>query len=177
VVGGEVVLDAEVTGVFLRRSAVYPDELTGTHPDDRNYLAAEAHAFYIYVLATTNALVVNPVSDGTLGVDALRPERWMRVAAELGVPVAPLRLTSTTPAPRPPRQPESLIEVVAGEALPAGRLGDATVAVAGALGLRWAVASFDSDNRLCALTATRPPSPEAADRLGILLARRAGRVQ
>ena len=76
--------DTEVTGVFVRRSTVYPDELTGTHPDDRAYLAAEAHAFLVYVLATTRAVVVNPVSDGTLGVDALRPEQWMRVAAALG---------------------------------------------------------------------------------------------
>lgn len=177
VVGGGGVLDTEVTGVFLRRSAVYPDELTGTHPDDRAYLAAEAHAFLIYVLATTNALAVNPVSEGTLGVDALRPERWMRAAAELDVPVAPLRLTSTTPVPNPLTLPESLIEVVGGEALPTGRLGDAAVAVTGALGLRWSVASFDRDDRLCALTATPPPSPQAADRLGILLARRAGRVE
>ena len=101
----------------------------------------------------------------------------MRVAAELGVPVAPLRLTSKTPVPRRMTLPESLIEVVAGEALPVGRLGAATVAVAGALGLRWAVASFDSDDRLCGLSVTPPPSPQAAARLGILLAERLGRLE
>src|SRR5262245_30078339 len=116
VIGGDIVLDAEVTGVFLRRSAVYPDELTETHPDDRAYLAAEAHAFLVLVLATTSALVVNPVSEGTLGVDALRPERWMRIAADLGVPVAPLRLSSRSSVPGLSTHPESLIEVVAGEA-------------------------------------------------------------
>jgi hypothetical protein len=177
VVAGEIVLDAEVTGVFLRRSAVYPDELTETHFDDRAYLAAEALAFLVYVLGTTSALVVNPVSEGTLGVDALRPERWMRVAADLGVAVAPLRLSSTSSVPGPPTQSESLIEVVAGEALPSGRLDDTAVVVADALGLRWAIASFDSDDRLCALTVTPAPSPQATDRLGTLLARRASRVE
>jgi hypothetical protein len=180
VVGGEVVPDAEVTGVFLRRAAVHADELAGTHPDDRAYLAAEALAFLVFVLATTGAVVVNPVSEGTLGVDALRPERWMHVAAELGVAVAPLRLSTKAPSagsrPGPGARPESLVEVVAGEASPAGTFADAAAAVADSLGLRWAVAGFDGAGRLSTLTTTPAPSPEAAARLGVLLAGPAGRA-
>lgn len=122
--------------------------------------------------------MVNPVSHGTVGADALRPERWMRVAAELGVPVAPLRLTSVALSQRAgaATQPESLVEVVAGEASPAGSLADAAVAVTGALALRWAVAGFDRAGRLCTLTTTPAPSPEAAGRLGVVLAGPPGRA-
>ena len=60
-------------GVFVRRSAVYPEEFPSTHPDDRGYLAAEAHAFLVFVLADdARAAVANPVADGALGDDALR---------------------------------------------------------------------------------------------------------
>ncbi len=101
----------------------------------------------------------------------------MRVAAELGVAVAPLRLCSTTSVPGPPTQPESTIEVVGGEALSSGRSADAAAAIADALGLRWAVVSFDSDGRLCGLSVTPAPSSQAAERLGTLLARRPGRIE
>jgi len=179
VVAGSVVPDADVTGVFVRRSAVYPDELGGTHRDDRAYLASEALALLVVVLATTGAVVVNPVDAGTLGTDALRPERWMRVAAELGVDVAPLRLTNGQVSPRPETgpQPECIVEVVAGEACgDTSRQAVAAVSVAGALGLRWAVAGFDGGGRLCALSTTPAPSPRAADRLGALLGARSGRA-
>ena len=35
VVDGDRVADEEVSGVFVRRSTVYPDELGHVHPDDR----------------------------------------------------------------------------------------------------------------------------------------------
>ena len=174
VVNGDVVLDAEVTGVYVRRSAVYPDELTSTHSDDRAYLASEATAFLVYVLATTGAVVVNPVGDGTLVAPALRPELWMRVAAGLGVPVSPLRLSSDVSPPPggSESEPTSLVEVVAGEALTTGYLASASVAVVGALGLQWAAVRFDRSGHLCGLTSSSAPSTEAADRLGVLLSDR-----
>src|SRR4029450_746262 len=64
VVDGRVVDDHEVTGVFVRRTHVYPEELVSTHPDDRAYLAAESTAFLIFVLSRTAARVVNPVAAG-----------------------------------------------------------------------------------------------------------------
>jgi hypothetical protein len=172
VIDGTALPDSEVTGVFIRRSAVYPDELTGTHPDDRAYLAAEVHAFLVFVLATTGARVVNPARDGTLGTDAMRPERWIGVASRLGVPVARLRLTSATPPP--PADATTIVEVVGGDSMaaPLGPLGEAAVAVTGALGLTWAVAAFDGSGRLSGLSTIRAPSAGAARRLGRLLGAR-----
>src|SRR5262249_24301775 len=101
VVSGSVVTDEEVTGVLLRRTYVYPEELVTTHRQDREYLAAEGTAFLILVLSRTGATVVNGVGDGALGDDAIRPERWMRAAAELGIAMAPLRLKSPASTRRP----------------------------------------------------------------------------
>ena len=64
VVDTKRVCDDDVTGVFVRRPTVYPEELTSTHPEDRPFLASEIHSFLTFVLATTSARVVNPVSDG-----------------------------------------------------------------------------------------------------------------
>jgi hypothetical protein len=173
VIDGATLPDREVTGVFLRRSGVYADEFPHTHHDDRDYLAAEAHAFLVFVLATTGATVVNPDVDGALGAEALRPERWMPVAARVGLAVAPLRIASAERQLQ--RDAATIIEVVGGEPLPApnASLTDAAVAVTSALGLVWAVAAFDDRGRLSALSTTRPPSTDAAGRLGRLLAGRA----
>ena len=84
VVDGRLIADDDVTGVFVRRSTVYPEELLSTHADDRAYLAAEAHAFLVFVLATTRALVANPVGDGSLGEESVRAERWIAAADESG---------------------------------------------------------------------------------------------
>ena len=57
IVDNESVADDSITCVFVRRSAVYADELVGIHPDDRTYLAAETQAFLGFILATTRARV------------------------------------------------------------------------------------------------------------------------
>jgi hypothetical protein len=171
VVDGAPVADADVSGVFVRRATVYAEELTGTHAEDRTYLAAEIHAFLVYVLHRTGATVVNPVDDGgAFGEAALRPERWMAVAASLGVAVAPFRVRSAR-RPRPAEATE-LVEVVGGTALgPAPpELGAAAIAVCEGVGLQWAVLTFDRRGRLTAITTTARPSDEAVDHLGELLA-------
>lgn len=170
VVGGAAVADAEVSGVFVRRASVYADELTGTHPDDRAYLAAEAHAFLVHVLHRTGATVVNPVDGGgAFGEAALRPEQWMSLAASLGLPVTPLRVRSDR-RPRPPDATQ-MIEVVGGAVVGASPtyVAEAAVAVCNAVGLRWAVVAFDRSERLVAVTTIRRPSDHAADHLAAML--------
>lgn len=170
VVEGNRVPDAEVTGVFLRRSAVYPEELTTTHPDDRRYLAAETHAFLGFVLATTSARVLNPVVDGAFGEEALRPERWMAAAAAAGFAVRPVHVRSEGRARRGPRS-AWLVEVVGreifGEGPPATR--DRAGRLAETLGLGWGAFAFDGRDRLFAVTGSPGPSPAATEALGRLL--------
>ncbi len=170
VIDGEPQADDAVTGVFVRRSAVYPEELRGTHPDDRGYLAAETHALLLFVLATTKARVVNPVGDGALGDEAVRPETWMVAAGVLGVPVAPVRLAS-----RPCRRRSlrvSTVQVVSDEGFGGAplRSRDRAVAVAQRLGLSWATFMFDGRQRLLAVSTAMRPEPRATRALHRLLA-------
>ncbi|MBT2305547.1 hypothetical protein J7E70_34720 [Variovorax paradoxus] len=169
VVGGRIVRDEEVSGVFVRRSTVYPEELLSTHPADRRYLAAEAHAFLVFVLATTRARVANPVADGALGDEVMRPERWMPAAAEAGLPLAPLRLASDRALSH--RWHPVVVEAVGDDAFgeaPA-RTKDAVRRMMRRLELLWATFVFDGRQRLVTITTGRTPGEQAAHALGHLL--------
>jgi hypothetical protein len=172
VVDGSVVDDEEVTGVFVRRSAVYPEELARTHPADRDYLAAEAHAFLVFVLSRTGATVVNRSPAGWLGDEALRRDEWMPVASAAGMAVTPVRLASGGVRRR--RLARIVVEVVGDQAFgdaSAGAKRRATV-LAGALELVWATVAFDGRLRLLGVTSADPPGGEAVEALGRLLGRR-----
>lgn len=170
VVGGQRVRDADISGVFLRRSAVYAQELVGTHADDRDFLAAEAHAFLTCVLASTSARVINPVVDGAFGEEALRPEHCAEAAVRLGIPLVPVRVSSHPRRYRRARTHE--VEVVAGESFGAApeRVHVRARELAREMRLCWVVTVFDARQRLLALTQARAPSDEASDVLGRVLA-------
>jgi hypothetical protein len=172
IVDGRSVVDGDVDGVFLRRSGVHPEELVGIHPDDREYMAAEIRAFLVLVLATTGAVVVNPVAHGGLGDEVLRPERWIAAAAERGIAIAPLHLAST-PTPTPDGHRGLVVVDVVGEQ----SFGDApevlrraAVAVADALDLAWAAVVFDELGRLVVVSTRPAPGEAAVEALGRLLA-------
>ncbi len=170
VINGKVIDDEDISGVFVRRSAVYPEEFLSTHPDDRSYLAAEAHAFLVFVLAETRATVANPVADGALGDEAIRPERWISAAGKAGLSVAPLRLTNRRL--QPPQPHPVVVEVVGDDAFgdaPA-RSKVAALRIVHELDLLWATVVFDRRHRLLTITSARPPGDEAVDALGRLLA-------
>lgn len=175
VIDGEVVDDEEITGVFVRRSTVYPEEFLSTHPDDRRYLAAEAHAFLVFVLSATRGTVANPVAEGAFGDEAIRPERWIAAADDAGLPIAPLRLTSSRLGPR--RLHPVVVEVVGDEAFGEAPARSKAVAlrIARRLELIWATVVFDGRHRLLTITSARPPGHEAVDALGRLLARPVGK--
>ena len=162
--------DGDVSGVFVRRTNVYAEEFVSTHPQDRAYLAAEATAFLVFVLSQTRARVATPVCDGGLGEDAMRPERWMAVAAGLGIPVAPLRMGSD-PAVRVQVGETTAVEVVDGVAYGDApkACGDSAVRLAGALGLPWGVFVFDAALRIMTLSLTQVPGARALPALGALL--------
>jgi hypothetical protein len=169
IVNGKPVRDEEVTGVFIRRSSVYAEELLTTHPADRAFLAAESHAFLTFILATTSARVVNPVSDGAFGEEALRPERLTTVASQVGITVRPIRVTSE-PRRRIPYRTH-IVEVVGGEVFgnAPSRVLEGACRLADALGLVWGVLLFDTRHRLTSATVAPKPSAAAAAALGRLL--------
>ena len=174
VVDRTVIDDREVTGVFVRRSCVYPEELVSTHPDDREFLAAESTAFLVFVLSRTAARVVNPVIDGLLGDDAIRPEQWIPKAAELGLTLAPLRFKrGGTLCPLARTTTAVVVGVdVFGDAPP--QLRAAATELAAALGVVYAAFVFDGERRLVAVSASRPPSAPALAALGSILSTRNG---
>jgi hypothetical protein len=169
VIDGVVVADREVTGVFVRRTCVYPEELTTTHPDDREYLAAESTAFLVFVLSRSEARVVNSVCDGAIGEDAVRPERWMPYATSAGLRLAPLAVRPQLRRrdPGPLTTAEVVGSQVYGDA-PAALDGPA-VELACALGLDYAAFVFDRRRRLMAVSATKRPSDAALPALCALL--------
>jgi len=166
VVGGSPVPDRDVDGVFVCRRAFYVEEFPTTNPDDRAYLAAEAHAFMADVLGSTGATVVQPVGDGTFGDELLRPDRWMAVARSIGLSVAPMRLGSRVE----PYDASSLrsVEVVGNEEVGNVVLGEVSaeararlVALASGLDVGWLTVSIDESDRVHSLTSSAAPSPEA----------------
>ncbi|HEX8620830.1 MAG TPA: hypothetical protein VF718_02595 [Allosphingosinicella sp.] len=174
VVEGQAVQDDEVTGIFVRRCAFYPEEFLSTHREDRVFLAAEAQAFLGFVLSRTRATVANPPRDGALGGEGLGFEHWMPAAVREGLPIRPFRLAGGRRRLARPERPPLAVEVVGDEAFgdaPAG-LKDAATRLARALGLVWAAFLFDGRRRLMALTVAAEPGPQARRALGNLLARR-----
>jgi hypothetical protein len=170
VIDGRVVPDSNVSGVFVRRSTVYPEELLSTHPDDRRYLAAEAHAFLVFILAASRARVVNPVFDGAYGDEAMQPERWTSVARQLGITVAPLRLASGRAVALP--SCDVIVEAVDGQVFGTGspRQHEVARTLMHSLGLLSASFAFDGRSRVVTISGTRPPADcDALASLGRLL--------
>jgi hypothetical protein len=169
IIDSKPVSDNDVTGVFIRRATVYPEELRTIHPDDRNFLASECHAFLTFILATTSARVVNPVNEGTFGEHGLRPYRWTHAASELGIAVRPLRVISEPQ--RPPRHRSFQVEVAGDEVIGDGpsRTLDGTRMLAQSLGINWGIFVFDARHRLVTVTTARRPSDAAATALGRFL--------
>jgi hypothetical protein len=172
VAGGARIADAEVTGVLVRRTCVYPEELTRTHADDREYLAAETTAFLSFVLSHTGARVVNPVADGAFGEEAIRVERWMQEAREIPLEVAPLRLSLDAASAR--AAPATMIEVVGNEAFHDAPhpLLHQFVELAQRLRLDYCRFLLDTEGRLVGVSGAGQPSGPALATLSHLLAGR-----
>lgn len=113
--GGSIVADGKVlpvsdlTGVLVRRLAVYPEELHHVHADDRAYVASEMTALLAWWLRVVAVPVLNRPAGGILCGPARRPEQWRIAARDLGFPVVRLRREST----RPPILPAIQTEIVA----------------------------------------------------------------
>ncbi|HST37084.1 MAG TPA: hypothetical protein VLK25_10710 [Allosphingosinicella sp.] len=171
VVGGHAVPDVAISGVLVRRRTFYPEEFPATHPDDRAYLAAEAHAFLVAMLSVTGARVANPARDGMFGDEAIRLDRWLAAARDEGLVVRPVRVSSDDQPRR--RTPAPLkVEVVGGDAFGAAppALKAGAVRLARAMDLLWATALFDGRRRLLTITGAAAPDEEARAALGTMLA-------
>jgi hypothetical protein len=89
VVAGEVVDQANVSGVVTRLMTVTPDELIRIQEPDRVYAAREMTAFLAFWISTLTCPMLNPPGAVSLCGPGWRAERWLAFAATLGIDVRP----------------------------------------------------------------------------------------
>jgi hypothetical protein len=88
-VGGRVVPAADIEAILTRAATVDPADLVEIAEHDRDYVAAEMHAFLVAWLTALGGRVVNrPTSRSLLG-PLWPPEVWVHLAASLSIPVKP----------------------------------------------------------------------------------------
>jgi hypothetical protein len=110
VADGECIPTKEITGVFTRLPCVMPHELLRMVPEERDYAAAEMHAFLVAWLSTLRCPVVNRPTPGHLAGPAWGRERWISEAAKQGIPVVEFDRDSASDSPL--CAPDSVITVV-----------------------------------------------------------------
>lgn len=93
-----------ITGVLVRRMAVYPQELTHVTEGDRDYVASEMTAALTWWLGATPVPVLNRPGGAVLCGPGWQSERWLARAVTLGIPVLPRRheVPARCPAPLTP---------------------------------------------------------------------------
>lgn len=108
VVGGDSIPTAAISGVVTRCPSVPPYELGHIVPSDRAYVAAEMTATLLAWLSRLRCPVINPATGMSLCGPRWHPERWVLLAASIGLPVVPLArravpgLAPSCPEPGPP---------------------------------------------------------------------------
>ncbi|MFS0519995.1 hypothetical protein ACEYW6_35620 [Nostoc sp. UIC 10607] len=95
VVGGVASALDQITGVLTRLPSIFEQELLHIVPEDRAYIATEMNAFLIAWLSSLKCPVLNRPTPTYLLGPAWRPEQWVYAAAQLGIPVRPVRRQSS----------------------------------------------------------------------------------
>ena len=98
VADGKRIPKKEITGVFTRLPCVMAHELLQIAPQERDYVAAEMHAFLVAWLSTLTCPVVNRHTPGFLSGPAWGREKWISEAAKQSIPVAEFDRDSTSDA-------------------------------------------------------------------------------
>lgn len=99
VIEGEVIDPSAIRGVLTRLPCVSARELPHIVAEDRDYVAAEMHAFLFAWLSNLRCPVLNRPTAFCLAGPSWRPEQWVHLAASLGMDVEPTRRTVEPGAP------------------------------------------------------------------------------
>jgi hypothetical protein len=91
VVDRKLVPQREITGVLTLLPRVVEQELVDIVPGDRRYVASEMTAFLLFWLSRLKCPVLNRPTPTCLAGPYWREEKWVRVAAQAGIPVRPVR--------------------------------------------------------------------------------------
>ena len=90
VIDGEIIPEKEIKGIVTLWPAVYEQELTHIAAADRFYVANEMTAFLKAWLTQIPCPVLNRPSAVSLVGPGWRVEKWVNVAAQSGLTVAPI---------------------------------------------------------------------------------------
>ena len=155
----------ELTGVVSLVPAVLPGLLTFYDEGEREYQAAELHAWLSFFLSSLPCRVVNRPTAISLTGPALSALSWMRLACTAGIATAPLALGSRDirPVLRGPVAGGADVVCVGGRIVsPSDSLAeDTTLRLAESVGVAYLRAWFDEDGRLLGATSVPDlrPSP------------------
>jgi len=87
VIGGQLVPQREIMGVLTLLPCITEGELVEIASEDRPYVAAEMTAFLLFWLSSLQCPVLNRPTPMCLSGPYWRREKWVRVAAQAGIPV------------------------------------------------------------------------------------------
>ena len=98
VVNGRTVSVCDITAVVTLLPSIGEADVPHVHRADRQYVAAEMHAFLLYWLSAMTTLhvpVFNPPCSPSLSSPAWDQLRVARQAASIGIPIQPVYLSTT----------------------------------------------------------------------------------
>jgi hypothetical protein len=118
VVEGKLVPYEEITGILTRLHCVTDGELVSIVPGDRPYVAAEMTSFLLFWLSSLKCPVLNRPTPMCLSGPHWRREKWVRIAAQAGIPVQPFhRRSALGSSPVEETGPAPTILTVAGKSV------------------------------------------------------------
>ncbi len=158
----------ELTGVVNLVPTVLPGLLTFYDETEREYQAAELHAWLSFFLSALACRVVNRPTAISLTGPALSALSWLRLAHAAGITTTPLYLESQNigPALRSPVPGGADVVCIGGHVVsPTGSVADDIVLkLAAAVGVNYLRAWFDEDDRLLGATSVHDLRPEQTRR-------------
>jgi hypothetical protein len=89
--GGRRFASGQIGGVLVRLPRISADELRHIATADREYVATEVTAFLAVWLTSLSCPVLNRPAPDCLFGSNWRPEHWLRLAAQAGLVVRPVR--------------------------------------------------------------------------------------
>jgi hypothetical protein len=134
----------EIGGVITRLPNVVETDIPHIGAEDRAYVAAEMTAFLLAFLGELRCRVSNRPTPQCLCGPVWSPERWRRLARELGLAVRQEpRLAAMDTEPPPPVPPDAVATIVGDAVFGETRLGEAALALARATGADMLQAEFE----------------------------------
>jgi hypothetical protein len=89
---GKKILPNEISGIITTIPGFLPMEFYYIQPDDREYICAEANAFFNYFLSSVQCKKINPPGRRILSGLSLQLIDWVKIATGLNIPVQPFSM-------------------------------------------------------------------------------------